>query len=251
MSYRHEPIGKVDQVHPMPERVPPEIIERYRAIHDLSGTVSDALDGFGVTGAVPASTLRPTLSEARVVGTALTVKNVPQTRQAFHNVRSHHSGLGEMEAHNQAEPGDVIVIEGMPGVSAMGGVSATLGARQGEIGAVVDGGIRDLATSRELSFPIWSRDISPATGKWRLLTTEVNGTVTIDGVSVRAGDLVVADETGICFVPRDLILKVLARCEEIVAGEAEKHDLIDGGTSVAEIMTRKYQYADDPKTLDD
>lgn len=246
-----EPIGKVETVHPIQTRVPDEIISRFSAIHDLTSTVSDAMDGFGISGAVPASVLRPTIADARIVGTAITVKNVPQTRQAFHNVQAHKSGLGEMEAHNLAQPGDVIVIEGIPGVSAMGGISTTLGARQGEIGAVVDGGIRDLATSRELAFPIWSRDVTPITGKWRVLTTEINGTVTINGISVRAGDLVVADETGVCFVPSDLIEKVLARCEEIVAGEAEKTRFIQEGVSAGEIMTRRYEYSDAPKTLDE
>ena len=59
---------------------------------------------------------------------------------------------------------------------------------------MVDGGVRDVGQSRSIGFPIWSRDISPITGKWRCVTVEVNGPVSIAGLAVRPGDLVIADE---------------------------------------------------------
>src|SRR6188508_2733975 len=52
--------------------------------------------------------------------------------------------------------------------------------------------------------------IDAVTGKWRLQTIEINGPVQIGGVRVEPGDLVVADETSVCFVPRDRMTDVLA-----------------------------------------
>jgi regulator of RNase E activity RraA len=140
-----------------------------------------------------------------------------------------------------------MVIQGVSGVSNMGGISATIATRQGEVGAVVDGGIRDVAWQRSLGFPIWSREITPVTGKWRAETVEINGRVTICGVTVDAGDLVAADDTGVCFVPAALAQSVLDRCREIAEGEGRRHEDIDSGMSVPELANRTYvyQYSED------
>src|SRR5436309_4411867 len=105
------------------------IVEGFRALEDLTGTTSDALDECGIAGAVPASLLRPTDPGARVVGQAITVLNrkVVEMRKV--------SGLADIEAHNLAESGDVLVVQGVAGISSMGGVSASIGKRQGGAGA--------------------------------------------------------------------------------------------------------------------
>ena len=77
---------------PLTGRVPPEavrrtclprlaagILERYARIADLTGTVSDAMDDLGLTGAVPASVLAPSLPAARIVGQVVTVSNVERS----------------------------------------------------------------------------------------------------------------------------------------------------------------------------
>ncbi|MBA2545846.1 MAG: RraA family protein, partial [Solirubrobacterales bacterium] len=127
--------------------------------------------------------------------------------------------MGEIEGANQADPGDVLVIQGLAGVSAMGGLMSAMAKRQGAIGAVVDGGIRDLGRARSLDFPIWSSEVTPVTGKWRSEVVEINGAVSIAGLVVRPGDLVVADETGVAFVPAELAPDVVERVEAIAAAE--------------------------------
>ena len=86
----------------------------------------------------------------------------------------------------------------------MGGISAQTGKRQGEAGAIVMGGVRDIAHSRAVGYPVWSSGITPVTGKWRIETVEINGAVQIGDIRVEPGDLVVADDTGVCFIPRDI-----------------------------------------------
>ena len=116
--------------------------------------------------------------------------------------RRHVNKMAEFEAHNLALPGDVIVIDGVAGISNMGGISAQTGKRQGEAGAIVFGGVRDIAHSRAVGYPVWSTEVTPVTGKWRIETVEINGEIEVAGVRVAPGDIVFADDTGVCFIPR-------------------------------------------------
>jgi 4-hydroxy-4-methyl-2-oxoglutarate aldolase len=221
-------------------RVSRETIDRFLALEDLSGTVSDVLDKLGVRGAVGASILQPSMTGARIVGPAVTVRNVPQELQALKKSDAADNRMTEIEGINQGEAGAVLVIQGLRDTSNMGGIMASLAKRQGLAGAVVDGGVRDVGQSRRIDFPIWSRDISPITGKWRCVTVEVNGTVNVAGVAVRPGDLVIADETGTCFVPHAIIDKVLPLAEAVTYAERDWMRQIDEGVSVPEFARMLY-----------
>jgi regulator of RNase E activity RraA len=216
----------------------PELIAGYRALPDLTGMVSDAMDELGIVGVIPASILRPTDPAARIVGRALTVHNVASVGSVPSAVAAGISGLGEIEAHNLAQAGDVLVLQGVDRVSNLGGMSATIGHRQGEIGAIVDGGARDVDHSRAIGFPIWSRSVSPITGKWRVETVAVNKPVRICGIPVNPGDLVLADEVGVCFIPRQRAVEVLARAEGNAAAEQARQSRIDAGAPVRDLMSK-------------
>ena len=222
-------------------RLPQDMLEQYRRLVDLTGTVSDAMDELGIVGVVPAYMLPPVSMGKRIVGPALTVRNIQRTEQIHKAAQEKTNTQGETEAHNLAEPGDVLVIEGIMGCSNMGGQSATIARRQGFIGAIVDATLRDPQQYREMGWPVWCRGFTPVTGKWRMQTVEVNGTVQICGVQVRPGDLVCADEAGIAFVPRERAAEVLEAARKIDAGDTKRKKDIDGGASVADLATRKYK----------
>jgi regulator of RNase E activity RraA len=216
-------------------RPPAGIIEGYRALGHASGVVSDIMDELGITGAVAGSVLKPTIADACIVGPALTVRNLIQREHSYETARRHVNKMAEFEGHNLALPGDVMVIEGVPGISNMGGISAQTGKRQGEAGAIVSGGIRDIAHSRSVGYPVWSTEITPLTGKWRIETVEINGDIEMAGVRVSPGDIVLADETGVCFVPRARAAEVLELARKKVAAEAAKCRAIDAGTPVPDL----------------
>ena len=223
-------------------RLPQDIVDGFKALVDLTGTLSDAMDELGIVGVVPAYILPPVSLGKRIVGPALTVRNIQRTAQ-IHKAAAHDktNTQGETEAHNLAEPGDVLVIEGVMGCSNMGGQSATIARRQGFIGAVVDATVRDPEQYRGMGWPVWCKGFTPITGKWRMQTVEVNGIVQICGVQVSPGDLVCADEAGVAFVPRAQAAAVLAISRKIDGADTKRKSDIESGVAVSDLVTRKYK----------
>lgn len=232
--------GKIaeDRIRLMQTPVPLEgIVDRIRAIGCDTSLLSDAMDDLGIAGVLNASDYRPTLPGRAIVGPAVTVRNIPAAGSPtpLERAQTNRNGMAEMEAHNLASPGDVIVIEGVPGLSNMGGISALIAKVRGVVGAVIKGGIRDIAHSRGEDFPIWATEASPITGKWRLETVEINGTISLDGVRVRAGDLIVADDTGICVVPPEHAEAVVTGAEHQKALEEVKIEAVKAGAHIADL----------------
>lgn len=229
-----EAIGQIEIA-----RLPSDLLDGYRRLSDLTGMCSDAMDSLGIAGAVPASVLRPTDPSARFAAQAITILNVARKDTAADAARANDNRLGDIEAHNLAEPGDALVIQGVNGVSSMGSISASLGKRQGEVGAIIDGAARDVDHSRAIGYPVWSRSVSPITGKWRIETTGINVPVTISGVPVSPGDLVLADEVGVCFVPFARAADVFAIAQKIAESEEKRLKLIAEGISVVDFARRR------------
>lgn len=221
--------------------LPADILQRYARIEDVAATASDAMDNLGLAGVLPASELAPQLPGARLVGQAVTVRNTERPDTVGAAAQAGKSRMGEHEAYNLAEPGNVVVIEGLAGVSNLGGQSAALAHRAGCAGAIVDGGFRDPRVSRALGFPIWSRGVTPITGKWRLQTVEINGRVRIAGVTVEAGDLVLADESGVAFVPYAQAHAVLQEMERIQAGDHRQQRDIAAGVDLQTLARTTYK----------
>jgi 4-hydroxy-4-methyl-2-oxoglutarate aldolase len=96
----------------------------------------------------------------------------------------------------------------------------------------VMGGVRDVRHSRSIGYPVWASEITPVTGKWRLQTVEINGEIQMGDVRVNPGDLVVADDTGVVFIPRDFIMEVLELCEKKKKAEDERVEAISKGVPV-------------------
>ena len=165
--------------------------------------------------------------------------NVARAEDPLVYVKQGDNRMGEMEAHNLARPGDILVIQGIAHGSNLGGVGCTIGKRQGELGAIIDGGIRDLGHSRSIGYPIWASLRTPLTGKWRLETMRINGPVDICGVRVHPGDVVVADDSGVCFIPRVHAQAVLAFARRKADSEAAQCERVAAGVSVPELAGAK------------
>jgi regulator of RNase E activity RraA len=133
----------------------------------------------------------------------------------------------------------VIATEGYCDVAVWGGLMTAGAYARGFAGAILDGGVRDvLEIRRDYDFPVYARSISPGSTVGRYRTLGKNLKVTIGGVEVNPGDLIVADVDGIVAVPRDRAAEVLAMSQEIDRREAEQAKLIVESKSLKEGLAK-------------
>jgi len=198
-------------------RPPADLIRRFQELVDLAGLVSRVLDRLGVAGAIPAHLLAPIAGGQRVVGPAITVRNVPD-RFVPHRKwqRREPTLMGEREAYFVGLPGDVIVIDGGGRMAAsnLGAHSARAALALGCAGAIVDGPVTGVAEIAASGYPVWARGSTTITGNHRVETVEINGVVSCGGVQVRPGDLIVADDQGVAVVPLELAAEIGKICVE-------------------------------------
>ncbi len=230
------PVERITKIKfPRPEKA---IIERYLALPDMTTTVSDLLDSYGINGAVAASYIKPLLAGKRMVGTAVTLRSMPEKKTVTQgSIDKEPIKMSTREIYYLSEPGDVLVADfgGNLDVSNMGGQSALVGKTSGFVGAVVNGAIRDLPAIREIDFPVWAAGVTPITGKFRMEATEINGPVRLHDIVVYPGDLIVADDSGICVVPTKHIVKLIDEAESICAAEDKMRELIASRAPVSEL----------------
>jgi regulator of RNase E activity RraA len=191
--------------------------------------VSDALDRLEVKGATIG--IRPAWPCPRIVGRAVTVKIKPA---GLEKSKQH---LGTL-AIEKAEKGDVIVIDngGRMDVAAWGGLLSLASKVKGLSGVVVDGACRDVDESRDVGFAVFARAVLPVTARGRIIQQSVNEEIQFAGIQVHPGDLVIADGSGVVFVPRPREAEVIVEAETIAAREAKMAKAIRGGRSVVEVM---------------
>lgn len=197
-------------------------------------TLSDALDALGMTGAV--SGIGPVTVRRRVAGRVRTVK----LGAPLPGLPKRHLGAGAIMA---AAPGDVIVVEhrGRLDVSGWGGLLSRGALAKGIVGVVVDGAVRDVDEAADLGLPIFSRAAVPVTARGRVAEHDFGCAVTIAGVAVAQDDWVLADGSGVVFVPARNIEEVLAAAERILLRETLMARDIDGGRPIGEVMGADYE----------
>lgn len=214
-----------------------DIIERYKRLPDLTSSIADILDQYGVDSAIPTTVLAPLVPGQRMVGPAVTVKHGPARLNVGHNVAHKTTPqLGAIDEVTLSRPGDVMVIDGsaVPHASNIGGIMATAVAAKGFAGVVVDGCVRDTDNMRRMGLPVWARGATPRTGKHRMELLEFNGKIDIAGVQVWAGDLILGDSDGIIIVPQDICEEVLLRAEQVAEKEKSLLGALQSGASAKE-----------------
>jgi 4-hydroxy-4-methyl-2-oxoglutarate aldolase len=202
-------------------RLAPRLLERLRRVPSVSSLVSDVMDDLGWNLAVPGGHLPIRSGADVVIGHAVTIGYLPER----HRGRGPKDGkLAHRQAFNMASAGDVVVIDAraVPDASVLGGLAAHAAAEAGVAGCVVDGSVRDLAEIRELGLAIWAAGSTPRSGNLRAEAVTINRPVGCGSVQVRAGDLVVADENGICFVPFEIAEAVITGALKLAAEEASQ-----------------------------
>jgi len=130
----------------------------------------------------------------------------------------------------------VMSIEDGGDIAGMGGLMGTAMAARGYSGAVIDGGVRDVAYLRKIGFPVYATGIVPSTSVHHYRFAGGQIPVQCDGVTVNPGDIVVADSDGVAVVPRTHAAEVLALAEQMDFKEHSMYPVIEKLKSIQEAV---------------
>ena len=147
---------------------------------------------------------------------------------------------GMLEAIDQGSTDSVyvMVVEDGEDIAGMGGLMGTAMSARGYAGAVIDGGVRDVAYLRKIAFPVFATGIVPSTSVHHYRFGGSQIPVVCNGVSVNPGDVVVADSDGVAVVPRSQAQAVLTLAQQMDYKEHSMYALIEQWKSIVQVVKK-------------
>jgi 4-hydroxy-4-methyl-2-oxoglutarate aldolase len=147
---------------------------------------------------------------------------------------------GMLEAIDNAKPGSVyvMVLDDGADFAGIGGLMATAMKYRGLAGAVIDASVRDTPQIHKLQFPVFSRGVVPSTTINHYRFVGGNIPVKCAGVTVNAGDIVVADEDGVAVVPQARAAEVLKKAQDLDNTEHSMLPFIEKFRSIKEAVAK-------------
>ncbi|HNT45331.1 MAG: bifunctional hexulose-6-phosphate synthase/ribonuclease regulator [Methanothrix soehngenii] len=195
-----------------------EIVSLLRSVS--SSNISDAMHRKGAMRGI-----HPLIPGKKIVGKAITV-------QTFAG-----DWAKPVEAIDLAGPGDVLVIyNGSNSIAPWGGL-ATLSCKiRGIEGVVVDGAVRDLQEIRPMDYPLFSSDVVPNAGDPKGMG-EINSEIVCGGQTVRPGDYIVGDDSGVVVIPKERAYEIARRAKEVEKTENRLFEEISRGKTLSQVVS--------------
>jgi regulator of RNase E activity RraA len=205
------------------------ILDGYRHVEVAS--VSDAMEKVTGKKMYMSHRMRP-IFPAKFAGFAVTVL---LKKEANHDP---HALDGMLAAIDQGAPNSVyvMVVEGGSDIAGMGGLMGTAMSARNFSGAVIDGGVRDVAYLQKIGFPVFGLGIVPSTSVGHYRFAGANIPVVCDGVAVNAGDIIAADADGVVAVPRASAAEVLKVAQDMDFKEHSMYATIEKLKSIVEAV---------------
>ena len=208
------------------------LVDRLRRLDACA--LSDTIDRLKLPSAVTGIVWRSV--RKRIAGRVRTVK----LEAANGRTAAHHLCTTAIEA---ADAGDVIVVEQRSGIDAAGwGGILSMGAlTKGVSGVIVEGPARDIDEAVDFGFPVYSRAATARTARGRIIEVSTGAPVTVGDVTVADGDYVLADSSGVVFIPAGELERVVTEAEQIVAREAAMGKAAKEGKPMSQVMGANYE----------
>jgi regulator of RNase E activity RraA len=206
------------------------LIDAYRHVEVAS--VSDALEQLYDRRSYMAHRIHA-ISEGKVAGFAVTVQMDKAEGSAP-------SAVTPMQAAIDKAPADSVYVMSVSDgddIAGIGGLMATAMSARGFSGAVIDGGVRDVAYLRKIAFPVYATGIVPSTSVGHYRATQ-GVPVSCGGIRISPGDVIVADADGVVMVPRNIAAEVLVKAQALDQTEHSMYGYIEKLRSLEEAVQR-------------
>jgi regulator of RNase E activity RraA len=206
-----------------------DLISKFKTLDTTC--VSDALDRIGI--ACGMLGIKPLVPGKSICGRAFTVHYAP-------------CGVSKGTVGDfldDVKPGEAIVIDnsGREHCTVWGDIMTVVANKNGVAGTVIDGVCRDVPEIRKTGYPVFSKGYFMVTGKDRVEANGINVPVSISGVRVKPGDIIMADDSGAIVIPREVEEKTFEFALQIAESERMILEEIGKGVSLRE-SRRKMKY---------